>query len=484
MRMSPILLAVGLMLAFLGVAMIPCALIDAADGDARWPVFALWSFAVTTAGIVLAVSAGQSRPRTGPREAFLLTVLVWVVLAFAAALPFMSLGYSFTDSMFESVSGLTTTGATAISGLDELPRGTLLWRAILQWIGGVGIIVTAIAILPMLQVGGMQLFQTESSDQTGKFMPRVAEIAAQVSIIYLIISIACASLYGMSGMTPFDAIAHAMTTVSAGGFSTHDTSFGHFAGTPAVYVAIVFMVIAGLPFSLLALAILHGRLKPMLTDPQPRLFIGLVLSLSALIVFYHELDVAPPTFDNRVVAFREALFNIVSVMTGTGYASAGYDKWGTFAVGVFFFATFLGGCAGSAACGIKMFRLEIATKAMFAYAARMIRPNRVVPVRYGGAAVSPATLQSVMVFLYLYVATFVVAALLLNLLGNDVITAISASATSVSNVGPGLGPVIGPESNFGRLNDASKWVCSIAMLLGRLEFTAVFVVLMPRFWRG
>lgn len=484
MRLSPVLLAVGVMLGFLGLAMVPCALLDAANADPNWQVFALWAFACITAGMVLAISAGNTRPRTGPKEAFILTVLVWIVLSVAAALPFVSLGYEFTDALFEAVSGITTTGATVFVGLDTLPQGTLLWRAILQWIGGVGIIVTAIAILPFLQVGGMQLFKVESSDQTGKFMPRVAEIAAQMSLVYLLLSVACAILYAMSGMTPFDAITHSMTTMSAGGFSTHDASFGHFEGTPAIYVAILFMFIAGLPFSLLALALLHGRIKPMLTDPQPRLYLGLALGLTFLIVGYHELDVSPPTFENRYEAFRDGFFNIISVMTGTGYASAGYDKWGTFVVGIFFFATFTGGCAGSAACGIKMFRIEIAVKTMFAYAARMVRPNRVVPIRYGDKPVPDQTLQSVMIFLYLYAATFFVSALLLNLLGNDLLTSISAAATSVSNVGPGLGPVVGPEGNFSSLSDGSKWVCLIAMLLGRLEFVSVFVVLMPRFWRG
>lgn len=487
MRLSPVLLALGVMLGFLGLAMIPCGLIDLVQGNEDWPIFFLWAFATSTVGLVLAVSAGNARPKTGPREAFLLTVLVWVVLSLAAALPLISVlpeDYSFTDAIFESVSGLTTTGATIVNGLDTMNEGILLWRAILQWIGGIGIIVTAIAILPFLQVGGMQLFQTESSDQTGKFMPRVAEIAAQTGLVYLVLSILCASFYAMAGMSGFDAICHAMTTMSAGGMGNYDASFGHFNGTPAIYVGTVFMFFAGLPFALLALAILHGRVGPLLNDPQPRLYLALALILSGVIVLYHEFDVAPPTFENRLLAFRDALFNIISVMTGTGYSSAGYDQWGGFAVGVFFAATFLGGCAGSAACGLKMFRIEIAVKTLFAYTARMVRPNRVVPIRYGGKPVAETTLQSVMVFVYLYLATFMVASLLLNLAGNDLITSISAAAASVSNVGPGLGSVVGPSGNFSGLSDFSKWVCLIAMLLGRLEFVAVFVLLIPKFWRG
>lgn len=486
MHLSPVLLALGVMLAFLGLAMVPCALLDAALGNSQWSVFGLWAFVVASIGVVLAVSAGNARPKTGLREAFILTVLVWVVLSFAAALPFIAVGYSFTDAMFESVSGLTTTGATVFTGLDNLPEGTLLWRAILQWIGGIGIIVTAIAILPFLQVGGMQLFQVESSDQTGKFMPRVAEIAAQTGLVYLVLSIACASLYAVAGMSAFDAIAHAMTTMAAGGYSTHDMSFGWFIGNGApgaIPVATVFMFLAGLPFALLALALLQGRVRPMLSDPQPRLYAAIILVLVSLLVIWR-LATGGEDGPGFLAALQSSAFNLISVMTGTGYASASYDQWGSFAVGVFFVATFLGGCAGSAACGIKMFRLEISVKALLAYGARMVRPHSVVHVRYGSKPVGESTLQSVMVFVFLYVATFLIAALIINLDGEDLITAISASAASVSNVGPGLGNLVGPSGNFADLSGLSKWVCLIAMLLGRLEFIAVFVLITPKFWRG
>jgi trk system potassium uptake protein len=489
MRLSPVLLALGVMLAFLGLAMVPCALLDAALGHDQWAVFGLWAFAVTTVGIVMAISAGNARPKTGLREAFLLTVLVWVVLSFAAALPLIFVlpdRYTFTDAIFESVSGLTTTGATILTDLETLQEGTLLWRAILQWIGGIGIIVTAIAILPFLQVGGMQLFQVESSDQTGKFMPRVAEIAAQTGLVYLFLTVLCLILYAIAGMSAFDAFAHAMTTMAAGGYSTHDTSFQWFRENDAagvIPVATVFMFLAGLPFALLALALLQGRITPLLRDPQPRLYTAIILVLVSLLVIWR-MATGGDDGPGLLAVIESSAFNLVSVMTGTGYASAGYDEWGGFAVGIFFLATFLGGCAGSAACGIKMFRLEIAVKTLVAYAARMVRPHRIVPVRYGGKPVGETTLQAVMVFIFLYIATFMVAALLINLAGESPITAISAAAASVSNVGPGLGSAVGPNGNFGGLSDFSKWVCLIAMLLGRLEFISVFVLLMPEFWRG
>lgn len=484
MQLRPVLLAIGIMTALLGAAMVPCALIDIADNRPEAHVFGVSAFGSIFIGVCLWILCRSEKERTGQREAFLLTVLVWVFLPAIAAIPFLASGMSLTDASFESISGLTTTGATVLTGLDDLPRGLLLWRAILQWIGGIGIIVTAIAILPQLRVGGMQLFQIESSDVSGKFLPRVTEIASQMGMAYLIISCLCAISYYAVGMSPFDAIAHSMTTVSAGGYSTHDASFGYFANTNAAYVATVFMFIAGLPFSLLAILMFHGRIMPLLKDPQPRLYFGLVVTLSAIIVIYHDLYVVPPIFDSTYHGTRQALFNIISVMTGTGYASTNYDSWGAPVVVIFLGATFLGGCAGSAACGIKMFRIEISAKAVVAYSKRMTHPNRLAPVRYNGRIVDEETLQSVMVFVFLYLTTFLVAAALIGLTGEDALTAISGAATSVSNVGPGLGDKIGPSGTFQTLSDAAKWVCAIAMLLGRLEFVSVFVVLTSRFWRG
>lgn len=484
MQLRVVIFALGIMTALLGAAMVPSWLLDLYDLRPEWPVFAASATVLILFGVGLIVLAGDTSGRTGQREAFLLTVLVWLILPALAAIPFIGNGMSFTNAMFESISGLTTTGATVINTLDTQPRGLLLWRAILQWIGGIGIIVTAIAILPTLRVGGMQLFQLESSDLSGKFMPRVGEITRQIGLAYLIVSVACAVAYAACGMSGFDAIAHAMTTVSAGGYSTHDASFGAFNDTPAIYAAVFFMTVAGLPFSLLALAMFHGRWRALIADPQVRLYIAIWLSFAFTIVIWHELVVEPPIFDHFFHGLQLALFNIISIMTGTGYASTSYDTWGGPAMTIFLIATFLGGCAGSAACGIKMFRLEISFRAVIAHTQRMISPNRVVRVRFGGKVVDNSTLQSVMVFVFLYLATFVFAAILLSLTGLDPLTAISGSATSVSNVGPGLGPIIGPAGTFEPLTDRAKWICAIAMLLGRLEFTAVFVLLTRRFWRG
>ncbi|MEL6661678.1 MAG: TrkH family potassium uptake protein [Pseudomonadota bacterium] len=481
MEFRPLLLALGIMIMLLGGAMVPCALVDIADERAEWPVFAISAFASILLGLSLYVLARGEPPRTGQREAFLLIVLVWSVLPLIAAIPFVASQMTFTDAMFESISGLTTTGSTVITGLDSLPPGLLLWRAILQWIGGIGIIVTAIAILPQLRVGGMQLFQLESSDQAGKFFARVSDIAKSVGLVYLGLTVLCAVLYANTGLPTFHAITHAMTTMAAGGYSTHDASFAQYQEYAAPWVAIVFMMIAGLPFSLLATAFTTGRLGALFRDPEIRLFVGLILFFTSAIVCYHALA-APERFDSPALALRSTLFNVTSVMTGTGYALGNYGAWGGPPEAAFLVLTFLGGCAGSAACGIKMFRLELSGKAILAHAQKMVMRRRLAPVRHRGRSVSEDVLQSVMVFVFLYLTTFLVAAMLLSLMGLDPITAISGAATSVSNVGPGLGPTIGPNGTFQTLPDAAKWVCALAMLLGRLEFVPVFAVLTRRFW--
>lgn len=492
MTIRPVLLALSIMIALLGTAMVPCALIDIQQGGKNAHVFGVSAFVSITIGLSVWILTRATKDENGERnvqrvnqrEAFLLTLLVWIVLPAIAAIPFIASGMSITDASFESISGLTTTGATVLTGLDDLPDGLLLWRAILQWIGGIGIIVTAIAILPHLRVGGMQLFQLESSDISGKFLPRLRDIATQLSLTYVILSAICAVAYVMSGMTGFDAIAHAMTTMAAGGYSTHDASFGFFAGTPAPYVATVFMIIAGLPFSLIGLAMFQGRIGPLLKDAQIKLFFGLIVLISLIIFIYGLQNSTHPSFETAGRAFSDTLFNVVSIITGTGYATSAYDSWGQPVVAIFLITMFLGGCAGSAACGIKMFRLEIAGKAIVAYTKRMTMPHRLVPVRFGGRRVEEDTLQSVMVFVFLYLVTFLITAALLGMTGLDPMTSISGAATSVSNVGPGLGPIIGPAGTFQTLPDISKWICAIAMLLGRLEFVAVFVVMTRRFWRG
>lgn len=484
MQLRPVIYALGIMILLVTAAMIPCALIDIVDGNGMEHVFLVSGAITAMIGSLFWILARDEELNIGQREAFLLTVSIWVVINAVGALPFIVTGYSVTDSFFESVSGMTTTGATVLVGLDDMPRGLLLWRSILHWIGGVGIIVTAVAVLPQLRVGGMQLFNLESSDRTGKFLPKVSDIAAYIGFAYVTLSVICALLYGMTGMDWFDAINHSMATLAAGGFSTHDASFAYFNGTASVYVAIVFMAIAAMPFSLFAILMLKGEAGPLLRDPQPRLFLAIAAIISLIIIVYRETHFEAATFSERWDEGVHAVFNVVSVMSGTGFMTAPYDTWGAPVVALFLFVTFLGGCAGSAAGGIKMFRLEITAKALLAWPKRMVQPHRKTPIRYAGRVVDEDTLQSVMVFLFLFVVTFMVSAALLALSGLDTMSAITAAAACIANVGPGLGPVVGPSTNYGSLNDFATWVCTVTMLLGRLEFLVVFVVLTPRFWRG
>ncbi|MAP95756.1 MAG: cation transporter [Ponticaulis sp.] len=470
------------MLMLTGGAMVPCAIVDFFTNAESWGVFGLTGFLLLGIGGVMAIAAGRSEQQTGTREAFLLTTLVWFVLPLAAATPFLALGFTFTDAFFESVSGLTTTGATIMTGLDTEQKGLLLWRSILQWIGGVGIIVTAIAILPMLRVGGMQLFHAESSDVSDKMLPRVTEIAKQITWLYLALTIVCAICYMIAGMDLFDAINHSMTTMAAGGYSTSDQSMGKFADTRVIEVAIIFMFVAGLPFTTMVM-MFHGNYSSLLRDPQPRFFLGVVII--AVVILYLCVRYHPQTYfirhDEHLL--RDTMFSVISVITGTGYASTDYGQWGSLPELVFFTLMFVGGCAGSAACGMNIFRVEIILRTMWTYTRQMLSPNRVLMVRYGGRPVRDDVLQSIMTFTFLYLLTFSVAAALLSLTGLDAISALSAAATSISNVGPGLGDIFGPSGTFQSIPTFAKWVCSISMVFGRLELLTLFVVLTPSFWR-
>ena len=483
MQLQPIYRALGLLLVLTGVAMVPCALVDIAAREEDWTIFGLTGFVCFCIGGVLAIAAtAQGNRKTGTREAFLLTVSVWVVLPLASCLPFLAMGFSFTDAYFETVSGLTTTGSTILTGLDNEQRGLLLWRSILQWIGGVGIIVTALAILPTLRIGGMQLFQTESSDMSGKFLPRVTEIATQITLLYVCLTLLCCFLYIVTGMSVFDAVNHAMTTMAAGGLSTSDLSFAKFYNSRAVEVCIAFMVIAALPFGAMVM-MLHGRWTSLIRDPQPRLFL-IIVAVACLVLsvfLYLNRNTILIAGDGYVV--RNTVFSVLSVITGTGYSITDYGQWGPFSDITFLVLMFVGGCAGSAACGMNVFRVEVMAKTVFAYAGRVLIPNRVTVVRYNRNRVNEEVLQSVMVFIFLYLVIFGFSSVLLSLNGLDAITAYSAAATSISNVGPGLGSEIGPSGTFQGLPDFAKWVLILNMVLGRLEIIPVFVVLSPSFWR-
>lgn len=479
--LRPVFFVVGLMLAGLGGTMFVPMVTDFAYGGESWQVFGISGFVTALFGGVMALISYSPKARLRARGAFLLTTLSWISLAAFAAVPlFMAnIGLSLTDALFEAVSGITTTGSTVMTGLDDTDKGILLWRAILQWIGGVGIIVTAMAILPMLKIGGMQLFRMESSEMGEKILPKTGQLAAAIGGIYLALTILCMIGYMMTGMGGFDAITHAMTTLATGGFSTSDASLGGFMDNGADLVAIAFMLAGALPFGVYLLA-MNGAFKPAWSDPQMRGFLMVIALLIMLVTFY--LWISDVYMGKQ--ALRLSAFNVISVVTGTGFATADYNAWGPFAVSAFFAFMFIGGCAGSTACSIKIFRYQVAFEAMRAYVFKMPRRHAVSPMRYGGKPLPNSVVYSVLGFFFLFFTCFAVGAILLSIIGLDPMTAWSGAASAVANVGPGLGDIIGPTGTYQSLPGTAKWVLMGGMLIGRLEIVTALVLLTPSFWRA
>ncbi len=477
--LRPVLLAVGILLSTLGAAMLLPALFDAAAGNPDWRVFAASAGVTLFVGVGLTVSNwGRSRELT-IKQAFLLTTVSWAALTAFAAIPFAwsSLELSYTDSFFEAMSGITTTGSTIITDLREAPPGLLLWRGLLQWLGGLGIIVMALSVLPMLKVGGMQLFRVEGFDTAGKILPRATQIAGELALLYIALTAACAVFYQAAGMSAFDALVHSMTTIATGGYSNHNASIGHFDSLPIELTAIVFMILGSLPFALYLRA-LHGDFRAMLRDSQVRWFLATLAAFSVIGVYAHAPD-ATVTESGKYV---DSVFNVVSIMTGTGYATSAYDLWSPMAVSLFFILMFIGGCSGSTSCGIKIFRFQVLFQGLRRKVRLMFHPHGVFLETYNGRPLSQDVISAVTTFFFFYIGAFAVTAILLELIGLDTITAISGAATALCNVGPGLGDIIGPAGNFASLPDSAKWVLSAAMLIGRLELFAVLVLILPAFW--
>lgn len=479
--LRPVLFVVGILLTTLAAFMFVPALADAMVGNPDWRVFLAAGFFTLFIGVTLMLMNHTGPVRLGIRQTFLLTTLAWIVMAAFAALPFSfaELELSYADAFFEAMSGLTTTGSTVIVGLDGAPPGILLWRALLQWQGGIGIIVMAIAVLPMLGVGGMQLFRTESSDQSEKALPRAAQISAVISIIYLTLTLAAAIAYWSAGMTAFEAICHAMTTIATAGFSTSDQSFEHFQNANIEWIATGFMIIGSIPF-MLYFELVRGKRGAIWRDVQVQWFIGLVIVAVGLMTVWLWLyqNVAGET------ALRHAAFNTISVITGTGYASADYGAWGSFAVTVLLFVMVIGGCSGSTTGGIKIFRFQMLYAMIVVQIRRLLQPHGVFVAHYNHKPITDPVADAVMSFFFLFGLSFGVVAVGLSALGLDFLTSVSGAATALANVGPGLGDVIGPSGTFAPLPDAAKWLLSGAMLVGRLEFFTVLVLLTSRFWKG
>lgn len=473
--------AIGALTAALGVAMLLPAIADLAVGREDWTVFLTASLFTTIIGAGLWASSSGGTPELNLRQAFLMTTLIWVVLTIFGALPlYMSaLDLSFTDAMFEAMSGITTTGATVITSLDTAPPGVLLWRGLLQWFGGLGVVVMAIAVLPMLKVGGMQMFRAEAFETPDKILPRATAIASAMTIIYSLLTFACTVSYWVAGMEPFDAFVHALSTVATGGFSTRDASLGAFEQPAIHYVAVLFMILGALPF-ILYIGVLQGSLWSLWRDSQVRLFLFLI-GIATLVTTLYQID-----FDisGGEIAFRQALFSVVSIITGSGFGIADFSAWGTFSIALFFILMFIGGCTGSTSCGIKIFRFQVLARDLYQHVRQIVYPSIVYVKRYNNRPLPDSVSTSVQSFVFIYIASFFVLAILLSLSGLAPLEALSASATSIANVGPGLGPQIGPSGNFAALSDLTKWMMTIGMLVGRLEVLVVLVLFTPRFWKA
>ena len=478
--LRPVAFVIGVLLSILAAAMLVPAAVDLMLGHRDWQVFVASAAVTVFVGVSMILTTRTGWASFNIRQAFVMTTGAWATIALFGALPlaFSELDLSLTDAFFESMSGITTTGSTVIVGLDTAPPGILVWRSMLQWLGGIGIVVMAIAILPILRVGGMQLFRVEAFD-ADKVLPRAAQVAAAIAGIYLLLTVFAAVLYYLLGMTGFDAIAHAMTSIATGGFSTHDASFSYW-DSPAIHWATSVIMIAGsVPFVLYLRAV-RGNPLAMLTDGQVRWMLA-ILAGAALITTAFLVDNG---FYETADAARHGTFNVISVMTGTGYASADFGQWGGFVVVLMFILMFIGGCAGSTTCGIKIFRFQVVYAEARVQIRRLMQPHGVFIPYYNNRPIPDQVAQSVMGFFFVYTLSFAVLALGLGLMGLDFVTAVSGAATAISNVGPGLGPIIGPSGTFTSLPDEAKWLLSFGMLLGRLELFTVLVMFAPSFWKG
>ncbi len=481
MDFRPVLLVVGVLLAILALAMCVPAGVDLMAGNPDWQVFVLSAGLTMFVGVAMALSCRTDRFRLSVRQAFVMTTAAWTTLTLFAALPFMfsELGMSFTDAFFEAMSGITTTGSTVIVGLDAAPPGILLWRGILQWLGGLGIVVMAVAVLPMMGVGGMQMFRVEAFETGEKMLPRATRIAALLTVVYVALTFIWAVMLGIAGMNGLEAVVHAMTTIATGGYSTSDGSIGHFDDATIDTIVIGGMLVGSLPFVLYVKAV-QGQPEALMRDTQVRWFLAIagvaVVAATLFLVFGAGYELW--------TALRYGAFNVISVMTGTGYVTADFWLWGAFAGPIFFYIMFIGGCTGSTTCGIKIFRFQVLWAAADTQFRHLMRPHGVFIPYYNGRPIPDDVISSVLSFFFVFGVVFALLAVGLGMLGLDFVTAVSSAATAICNVGPALGPIVGPAGTFQSLPDAAKWLLAVGMLLGRLELFTVLLLLSPAFWRG
>lgn len=472
---------IGLLLCIEAVAMLIPMLTDLIYKNSDWDIFLLSALVTFFIGLMLYYSFKKEKIIIKVRQAFVLTILSWIIIAFFACLPFVfsSASLNYTDSFFESISGITTTGATVINNLDQLQHGILLWRSLLQWFGGIGIILLAIAILPTLQIGGMQLLHMEQDDPYEKTLPKINQFVIEIFTLYSGLSLICALLYYINGMNGFDAITHAMTTISTGGFSTHNSSFAYFDSLNIEIISILFMIIGSLPF-VVFLKFIHGDRESIFKDDQIKLFFIILLILITITSIWLNLS---KEFFNLSYSIRISIFNITSVLTGTGFTSYDYNLWGSFGLVIMIIIMFIGGCAGSTTGGIKIFRLQLLFRGVKTQIKRLTQPHGVFITTFNGRSVTDDTYNSIMGFFFVYILVFILASVALSLFNLEFLTAFSAAASAISNVGPGLGNDIGPSANYSSIPSGAKWILSVTMLVGRLELFTFLVIFSISFWK-
>ena len=433
----------------------------------------------TIFGILFFLSNLDHDKKLNLQQAFLLTSLSWLSIAIFGSLPFIfsNIEFSITNAFFESMSGITTTGSTIIPNLENMPKGILFWRAILQWLGGIGIIVMAITLMPIMNVGGMQLFKISNNDSSEKILPKSKEIAIRLIYIYFGLTALCAISYKILGMNVFDSMTHSMTTIATGGFSNYNESIGFFDSVYIEISAMIFIILGSLPF-IAYIKFLSGNRGIFFSDIQIKTFIKTIAFSTILLMVYLILN------NSSNLDIRSIFFNVISILTGTGYVNAQFDNWGGFPLLLFLGLMFIGGCAGSTTCGVKIFRIQILWSFVGNQLKKIIYPKGIFVLKYDKNPIDNKFVSSIISFIYMYLIIFFIITALLSLTGLDFITSISGAATSISNVGPGLGSVIGPNGNFSSLPDISKWILTLGMILGRLELFAILVLFLPSFWRN
>ena len=469
----------GILQIILGISMIFPIIIQIIFGELN-SSFISASLITIIFGTLFLLSNLDQDKKLNLQHAFLLTALSWISVAIFGSLPFIfsDLNLSITDSFFESMSGITTTGSTIITDLNSTSKAILLWRAILQWLGGIGIIVMAITLMPIMNVGGMQLLKISSTDGSEKILPKTKEISIRLIIIYMALTFLCALCYKIFGMKFFDSLTHSMTTIATGGFSNYNDSIGHFNNFKIEMTSMIFIILGSIPF-IAYIKYLSGTKNIFITDTQIKSFIKIIF-FSILILFLY-LVIFNKSFSE--ISLRSISFNVISILTGTGYVTQNFDNWGNFPLIYFLMLMFIGGCAGSTTCGIKIFRVQILYLFIKNQLKKIIYPRGIFIIKYDNNNVNEKFMASIISFIYLYIVIFFVIAALLSLSGLDFTTSISGAATSISNVGPGLGELIGPNGNFSQLPNFSKWVLSFGMILGRLELFAILVLFLPSFWQ-